>query len=156
MQPGEMNIDPIESEFFSTEALDSLADAFVREAIQNSLDARVANQLRVRIASSTPKTQLSGDSQARYLSGLWEHVTSGKSGVSELPKRAEPLSYLVIEDFGTRGLQGDPKQSEDDESESGPRNDFCFFWRNIGRSKKSATDLGRWGLGKTVFPRARV
>jgi len=32
MQPGEMNIDPIEAEFFSTEALGSLADALVREA----------------------------------------------------------------------------------------------------------------------------
>jgi len=40
MHPGEMNIDPIESEFFSTEALESLADALVREAIQNSLGAR--------------------------------------------------------------------------------------------------------------------
>jgi hypothetical protein len=39
MQPGEMNIDPIEAEFSSTEALDSLADAFILEAIQNSLDA---------------------------------------------------------------------------------------------------------------------
>ncbi len=35
-----MSIDPIEEEFFSTEALGSLADALVREAIQNSLDAR--------------------------------------------------------------------------------------------------------------------
>jgi hypothetical protein len=40
MHAGEMNIDPIESEFFSTEALESLADALVREAVQNSLDAR--------------------------------------------------------------------------------------------------------------------
>jgi hypothetical protein len=40
MHAGEMNIDPIDSAFFSTEALDSLADALVREAIQNSLDAR--------------------------------------------------------------------------------------------------------------------
>ena len=39
MLPGEMNIDPIESEFFSTEALDSMSDALVRESIQNSLDA---------------------------------------------------------------------------------------------------------------------
>ena len=39
MQAGEMNIDPIEAEFFSTETLDSLADALVREAIQNALDA---------------------------------------------------------------------------------------------------------------------
>lgn len=40
MQPGETNIDPTEAEFFSTEALGSPADALVREAIQNSLDAR--------------------------------------------------------------------------------------------------------------------
>jgi len=38
MHPGEMNVDPIEGEFFSTEALGSLADALVREAIQSSLD----------------------------------------------------------------------------------------------------------------------
>lgn len=47
MQPGEMNIDPIEGEFFSTEALGSLADALVREAIQNSLDARALLPLRL-------------------------------------------------------------------------------------------------------------
>jgi hypothetical protein len=40
MHAGEMNIAPIDSEFFSTEAPESLADALVREAIQNSLDAR--------------------------------------------------------------------------------------------------------------------
>ena len=37
---------------------------------------------------------------------------------------------------------------------SGPRNDFYYFWRNIGRSRKQASELGRWGLGKTVFPAA--
>jgi hypothetical protein len=39
MQPGEMNVDPIEGEFFTTEALRSITDALVRESIQNSLDA---------------------------------------------------------------------------------------------------------------------
>jgi hypothetical protein len=39
MNKGEMNVDPIEGEFFSTEALGSLPDALIREAIQNSLDA---------------------------------------------------------------------------------------------------------------------
>jgi hypothetical protein len=39
MQPGEMNVDPIEGEFFTTEALRSVTDALVRESIQNSLDA---------------------------------------------------------------------------------------------------------------------
>jgi len=37
MSKGEMNIDPIEAEFFSTEALGSLSDALIREAVQNSL-----------------------------------------------------------------------------------------------------------------------
>ena len=39
MQPGEINVDPIEGEFFTTEAIDGITDALVREAIQNSLDA---------------------------------------------------------------------------------------------------------------------
>ena len=41
MHPGEMNVDPIEGEFFNTEAIASLSNALVREAIQNSLDASV-------------------------------------------------------------------------------------------------------------------
>ena len=39
MQPGEINVDPIEGEFFTTEAIGSITDALVRESIQNSLDA---------------------------------------------------------------------------------------------------------------------
>ncbi len=41
MTRGEINVDPIEGEFFSTEVLGSLPDALVREAIQNSLDAGI-------------------------------------------------------------------------------------------------------------------
>ena len=44
MQPGEINVDPIEGEFFTTEALGSLNDALVRETIQNSLDAAIGNE----------------------------------------------------------------------------------------------------------------
>lgn len=36
---GEINVDPIEGEFFNTEAIASISDALVREAIQNCLDA---------------------------------------------------------------------------------------------------------------------
>jgi hypothetical protein len=39
MEMNELNIDPIQEEFFNTEALPSLADALIREAIKNSLDA---------------------------------------------------------------------------------------------------------------------
>jgi hypothetical protein len=159
MHPGEMNIDPIEAEFFSTEALDSHADALVRGAIQNSLDARLhGERLRVRILFPSADGWLAGAARERYLAGLKGHLEASRSGVTAeaLPKDDEPLSYLVIEDFGTRGLQGNPVQAEDLELEpvGVERNDFFYFWRNVGRSRKSAEDLGRWGLGKTVFQAA--
>ncbi|MEW5708191.1 MAG: hypothetical protein AB1830_04700 [Pseudomonadota bacterium] len=156
MQPGEMNIDPIESEFFSTEALGSLADALVREAIQNSLDARSPGEpVRVRIAFSPPGAWLQGERADRYFVGLWRHLAADRSGLARLPSPEEPVGFLVVEDYGTRGLQGDPRQSEDEEiGPGGARNDFYYFWRNVGRSRKQWSELGRWGLGKTVFPAA--
>ncbi len=156
MQPGEMNIDPIEAEFFSTEALGSLADALVREAIQNSLDARLpGEQLKIRVSFPQPDKVLKGERKRPYLLGLLAHLYANRSGLANLPSANEPLNYVVIEDFGTRGLQGDPSQSEDVELDAAAaRNDFYYFWRNIGRSRKHAAELGRWGLGKTVFPAA--
>lgn len=159
MHPGEMNIDPIEAEFFSTEALGSLADALVREAIQNSLDGRRSGE-RLTMRFLFPHSRASlHKSQARlYLDGLVPHLLDSRSGLSAQAQGAlnEPLSFIAIEDFGTRGLQGDPEQSEDDDVDpaQAARNDFFYFWRNIGRSRKHATDLGRWGLGKTVFQAA--
>lgn len=159
MQPDEMNIDPIEAEFFSTEALGSLADALVREAVQNSLDARRPGE-RLAMRFHFPRTDafLQGPSRDACLAGLEPHLRASRIGLTAdvLPETDEPLSFVVIEDFGTRGLQGAPEQSADDELEieGAARNDFFFFWRNIGRSRKHAAELGRWGLGKTVFQAA--
>jgi hypothetical protein len=156
MQPGEMNIDPIEGEFFSTEALGSLADALVREAIQNSLDARAPGlPARMRVVFPPPGQLPTGERKNRYLDGLWPHLAADRSGLAELPSQESALGFVLLEDFGTRGLQGNPQQSEDEALDAGsPRNDFYYFWRNVGRSRKSASELGRWGLGKTVFPAA--
>jgi hypothetical protein len=156
MHPGEMNIDPIEAEFFTTEALGTLADALVREVIQNSLDARLpGTPLKIRIASPPPEAWLEGERRARYVGALWPHLEAPGAGLAQLPPADAPMPSLVIEDFGTRGLQGDPRQSEDEEIEGQEtRNDFYYFWRNVGRSRKHAAELGRWGLGKTVFQAA--
>jgi hypothetical protein len=63
------------------------------------------------------------------------------------------MPYLVIEDFGTRGLCGRVDQETDREPGSlMEHKDFFYFWRNIGRSRKQDIERGRWGLGKTVFP----
>ena len=154
MHPGEMNVDPIEGEFFSTEALGSLADALVREAIQNSLDARLTGMpVRMRIGFSSP----GGGEHSRmdYFDGLLPHVAAARERSDGVPRADTPIDFVVVEDFGTRGLQGDPRQSEDEEiAATAFRNDFYYFWRNVGRSRKAASDLGRWGLGKTVFAAA--
>jgi hypothetical protein len=57
----------------------------------------------------------------------------------------------VIEDFGTTGLTGSVEQCW---LETAARNPFYFFFRAEGQSGKSERDRGRWGVGKTVFPRS--
>lgn len=152
--PDVPNFDPVEHEFFTTEALETIADALVREAIQNSLDAKAGDEtnqpaVRVAITCGTVARQR----VAPYFEGLWPHARALPPTfpklVAELADK-DPVEFLVIEDFGTRGLEGDPKQWTDT-PQNNVRNDFYYFWRNVGRSGKVGEDRGRWGLGKTVF-----
>ena len=61
MERGEINIDPIQREFFTTEALEGgIAEALVRETIQNSLDAaREGCKVHVRFWENQIKTKTS-------------------------------------------------------------------------------------------------
>ena len=154
MSKGEMNIDPIEGEFFSTEALGSLSDALIREAIQNSLDAALpGEQVKVSITFSSSDQNLPLFKSENYLKGLRSHLEAKESGLIERVTLTDPMDFLVIEDFGTRGLEGDIREDEDKRAE-GKKNDFFYFWRNIGRAMEGTTARGRWGLGKTVFQAA--
>lgn len=138
-----MKWDPVEAEFFAEEGA---PDALVREAIQNSLDAAIEDVIRVRFAfGSTPDGN-------RYLKGLSAHLNAIDVVEEEDTVFDGALEYLAVEDFGTRGLTGDVLQVQDDDDEVEEKNNFYYFWRNIGRSKKEEGDIGRWGLGKRVFP----
>lgn len=137
MSRGEINVDPVHDEFFKAQ---DLADALVRESIQNSLDARRgSSKVHVRFRFGT----LAREKATKYLHGLDAHV--------ELPQFAV-MPFLVVEDSGTRGLIGDPGEDPELDDTRGARNDFYYFWRNVGRSGKGELDRGRWGLGKAVFP----
>ncbi len=156
MRPGEINVDPIEGEFFNTEAIGSITDALVRESIQNSLDAAQGNEpVTVRFSFfSRPNPGYDANViNNKYIDGLSPHLHAKHSGLQDIPSSAENINYLLIEDYGTRGLEGDVTQY-DDLDDDFKKNDFYYFWRNIGRTRKEATDLGRWGLGKTVFQAA--
>ena len=156
MQPGEINVDPIEGEFFTTEAIGSITDALVRESIQNSLDAAEGNEPVTVRFSFFSRPNLRYDARViskKYIDSLTPHLQAKHAGLQDIPSPTEQIDYLLVEDYGTRGLQGDILQY-DDLDDDFKKNDFYYFWRNIGRTRKEATDLGRWGLGKTVFQAA--
>ena len=153
--PGMERRGPQEGELFRSDsaAEDEYAgtDALVREVIQNSTDAHVGGEpLRVRFAihgpADAPPASVLKDTFGRLRPAL-EAKDVPLAG--PLPK-AEPR-FLVVEDFATRGLCGDPAESRDPPEGSRKDHDFYWFWRNVGRSAKTGEDLGRWGLGKTVY-----
>lgn len=150
-QPGEITRDPIVGEFFSTDAIDNPAEALVREGIQNALDAKRDKQIRVRLHLVTEDNAPDPETTNRWFDGAWEHLHAPGNGLKEAPDRGDACSFLVFEDFGTTGLQGDVTQAFD---VPGSKNSFFYFFRAEGRSGKSESDRGRWGVGKHVFPRA--
>lgn len=150
MDRGEINVDPVHDEFFKAQ---DLADALVRESIQNSLDARRGHsRVRVRFRFAIDDQALAPDVAAKYMRGLQTHLDIVAPHLqSSLPDLSGPMPFLLIEDSGTRGLTGDPGSDPELDDDDGARNDFYYFWRNVGRSGKSEMDRGRWGLGKAVF-----
>lgn len=152
MDAGEVHVDPVHDEFFKAQ---DLADALVRESIQNSLDARLPRSrspVRVRFRFANGRHALPAEGVREYFDGLERHLSAvAKTIHSVLPRHDEATPYLLIEDFGTRGLTGDPHIDPELEPGEDDRNDFFYFWRNVGRSNKGEIDRGRWGLGKAVF-----
>lgn len=151
VNPRFKNREATQGEFFSC---DTELRAFVREAIQNSLDARRPGHqgpVAIRIFLSGSAQALSPEASRRYFRGGWEHFTSAGSGLRDAPAPEDPCCYVVYEDSGTTGLTGDVEQYHDI---PGVGNPFYYFFRAEGQSHKQEAGRGRWGLGKFVFPRS--
>ncbi|MBL7963724.1 MAG: hypothetical protein JNM31_07745 [Flavobacteriales bacterium] len=150
LRRGDKDRQPTQGEFFSSDAIDSLAKALVRESIQNSLDASPKEEpglVRVRfhigsVNSSTAK---------RYFNDGWKHFSAEDNGLDDPPEQSEACRFLLVEDFGTTGLTGNVEQWR---YEPGVENPFYYFFRTEGRSGKNENERGRWGIGKYVFPRS--
>ena len=161
MSPSQVNQDPVQGEFFTAAA--DLPDRLVREAIQNSLDARRGDStVRVRFAFSGQQNALPPQLARRYLDGLARHIgavasadaTAGGAEAAAMSAALEcldgPMTYLTVGDSGTTGLLGVVDANR--EREAG--NDFWGFFRSVGISPKGEDSGGSWGLGKWVFPDA--
>lgn len=134
-----------EGDQFNTESVPD-TEALVREATQNSQDARRAGSqapVTLRFTLVGPEAGLDPAFLARITGGLKKHLA--ESGLSTSQELLESPRVLVIEDFGTEGLTG----RIDDEKDEG---NFRSFWFRHGRSFKSGSKNGRWGLGKLVYP----
>lgn len=131
---------PTQRDQFNNDEVD-LAEALVREVIQNSTDAddevgpvKVCFTVREFDASETSELR-------KYCEPLKPHLL--QCGVSADAIDAPTARVLVVEDFGTFGLTGDPATTDPSH--------FCNFWRVHGGSGKGGASGGRWGLGKLVY-----
>ena len=168
MARAEMNQDPMQREFFEGESINT---RLVRESIQNSLDASIARAssasrdesapVRVRFSLAGVHKPLPEFKADRYFAGLAPHInalTEPDDEIGLLAARGNltrgGVPFIVVEDAGTVGLEGDWEQDKDSENQPADNNHFYWFFRNVGRSGKGDTDNGSWGLGKWVFPDA--
>lgn len=142
--------DPMQASFFTNSSIDDDTHALVREAIQNSLDAKSdrdsPNPVRVRffVGSHSASCGVMG----RYIpEDAWFHFNAANNGLSDPPTALDDCRYLVYEDFNTDGLVGDERACEAE-----PKNSFYFFMRAEGQSGKQEGERGRHGIGKYVFP----
>ena len=107
--PGEKERNPVTGEYFDEEAIDRPAQALVREAIQNTLDARANGEaVRIRFYISGFSEALSPQRSQRWLGDAWPHLNAPDNGLRNIPGLQNPCPFLVIEDFSTIGLEGDP------------------------------------------------
>jgi len=148
--------DPIQEEFFQDDSKSgdfNPARSLVRESIQNSVDAcdnhdsSVVVQFRVVLPKESNKKVFD-----RWFDDLWLHLQSDRNGLNNLPNAHSECGYIVIEDFGTTGLEGDPERGK--LPDPNDEDDIFAFFRSSALSGKKGKAGGRWGVGKSVFNRA--
>ncbi|MFZ2301417.1 MAG: hypothetical protein WAW10_06055 [Gallionella sp.] len=125
-------------------------EILIREVLQNPLDARApdnADSVQVRISVLQP-----GNFDAGYLANLLKGEYGSRleaSGGDPLPDCATS-TVLVLEDFGTIGLQG----CWEDPNADGSNENWNAFWFREGEGAKAATGSnGRAGQGKITYYR---
>jgi len=147
-RPNDKVRDPIQGEFFAAEDEGESYEALIREAIQNSLDAATDPTRPVKIRIHVG--EVGAKQIASFMADAWEHLHAAGNGLRNAPTWNDSCLYIAIEDFETSGLEGDETATS---QVLAKKNGFFCFFRAEGVSEKEGDDRGRWGLGKTVFPK---
>ncbi|MGP5591291.1 hypothetical protein [Corynebacterium variabile] len=117
----------------------------VREAVQNSWDARVDDSISFHIDISRLKNRAL---QWRKLIGPKDQLDKGRSLLSKLHSDSV---ILTLSDRGTAGLGG-PLRANEPETE-GVTSNFVQFLRNVGEPRDNELGGGTYGFGKGIFYR---
>lgn len=147
MDEGQKYVQPTHREHLAT---GGLVEPLVREAIQNSLDATLDGQVTKVMFTLG---QASATDARPYFDTLRPHLEAITSSLAEgLPAANDTVRFLAIEDYNTRGLEGNPTLHKATNPDGSP-NHFFRFWHAVG----AAGDFkrrGSWGVGKVVFSNA--
>jgi len=115
------------------------SETFVREAIQNSLDARLELCKPVQV-NFTFRSDCVGSLQA-YLEQAMEHRRKAELKIP--PEWSDGhIRWLLVEDFNSKGLSG---------SLTNRTSDFWNYWLNFGLSNKDGSGWGGRGIGRVTF-----
>lgn len=149
VSPNTKNRNPGWDEYFTSNT--NTVESLVRESIQNSLDAWLDKDkgdddpartpAEIRIYYSGKGSALSETEYQKYFSDALPHYLAPEC---ETAKPEGPCPFIVIEDFNTTGLTGSLSEKDD--------KPYFKFLKCENWSNKSAKDLGKWGIGKVVFP----
>ena len=127
-----------DSEMFDTLNI-PFSETVIREAIQNSLDARTDNSSEpVDIRFSFH--QQTGD-PLKFINQIVEHRRTAGLTVPEEFDRGI-VRWLNVEDFNAKGLEGDLESRT---------SDFWNYWLNFGLSNKRQKNRGGRGIGRVTF-----
>lgn len=131
-------------------SLDILA-ILVREAVQNSWDARASDNTPVHFGMSGWALT---EKQRHILQNFVfaQSPPSSSLALRELLESEQPLYGLAVYDRGTVGLRG-PTRADVSASGDGDRN-FVNFLRNVGQPSDRQISGGTYGFGKAAFYRA--
>lgn len=116
-------------------------ETFVREAIQNTLDARLNPSAPAVIRFGFHESDLKG--RAPYLQeAVANRITAEFAEIEEWSKGR--IKWITIEDFNTKGLDGGFKNRLDN---------FWNYWLNFGVSNKAkeGAKRGGRGIGRMTF-----
>jgi len=141
VQPSAVRMEVTQGDQFNNDEVD-LAEALVRESIQNSSDAATSANVpvKVRFAIRTV-TGAEAEWLSQQLGQLQPNLDA--CNIDDSCRYRDSFRVLAIEDFNTRGLTGSVTDVDGE--------NFDRFWHVLGDSGKKGQALGRWGLGKLVY-----